>query len=70
MPRRWSRGVDRILSDGLDGEYDRLKKTAKAHQVHDTQRTAKPARSGRTPNNGSAPASNNANTPQKRGWRR
>ncbi|WP_030346979.1 hypothetical protein [Streptomyces sp. NRRL S-1022] len=67
MPRRWSLGVDRILSDGLDGDYDRLKKTAKAHQLHDTDRAAKPGRHGRSSNTA---ASEDANTPQKRGWRR
>jgi hypothetical protein len=66
MPRRWSLGVDRILSDDLDGDFDRLKKTAKAHQLHDTDR-AKPDRNGRSSN---AAASEDANTPQKRGWRR
>ncbi|MFD5797292.1 hypothetical protein ACFWIO_27940 [Streptomyces diastatochromogenes] len=70
MPRRWSLGVDRILSDGLDGEYDRLKKTAKAHELHDTDRDTKPARRGRSSNEASGPASHNASTPQKRGWRR
>ncbi|MBD2817123.1 hypothetical protein ACIQVQ_24115 [Streptomyces rochei] len=67
MPRRWSLGVDRILSDGLDGDYDRLKKTAKAHQLHDTDRATKPDRRGRSSNTA---VSEDANTPQKRGRRR
>ncbi|MFF4396865.1 hypothetical protein [Streptomyces sp. NPDC001480] len=67
MPRIWSRGVDRIHSDGLDGEYDRLKKTAKAHELHDSGR-AKPSRPGRADLSG--PSSSESSTPQKRRWGR
>ncbi|MGN9756769.1 hypothetical protein [Streptomyces sp. SD31] len=69
MPRRWSLGVDRIHSDGLDGDYDRLKKTAKAHSLHDTQRAEKPTRPGKSTDT-SGPASTTASTPQKRRWGR
>ncbi|MFI1926880.1 hypothetical protein [Streptomyces sp. NPDC020377] len=69
MPRRWSLGPDRILSDGLDGDFDRLKKTVKAHELHDTGRNTKPSR-GRSADEASGPASRQANTPQKRGWLR
>jgi integrase len=41
MPRNWSRGVDRIPPDPIDGDYDRLKKIAKAHHLHDKDRAAK-----------------------------
>ncbi|MFG2635289.1 hypothetical protein ACGFX8_15480 [Streptomyces sp. NPDC048362] len=68
MPRIWSRGVDRIQYEAIDGEYDRLKKTAKAHELHDSDRAAKRSRPGRTDLSG--PASSDANTPQKRRWRR
>ncbi|MEV6051553.1 hypothetical protein [Streptomyces sp. NPDC052107] len=68
MPRNWSRGVDRIHYEGIDGDYDRLKKTAKAHELHDHQRNAKPSRPGRTDLSG--PTSNDANTPKKRRWGR
>ncbi|MFE2987230.1 hypothetical protein [Streptomyces sp. NPDC059262] len=67
MPRNWSRGVDRIASDELDGDIDDLKKVAMAHQLHDKDRAAKATRAGRSSNEAS---SSNANTPQKRGWRR
>ncbi|MET8807219.1 hypothetical protein [Streptomyces sp. NPDC004546] len=67
MPRRWSLGVDRIQYDELDGDYDRLKKTAKAHELHEPGRAFKPGRCDRSSN---AVASENANSPQKRGWRR
>ncbi|WP_432170847.1 hypothetical protein [Streptomyces sp. 1222.5] len=67
MPRRWSLGVERIHYEDLDGDYDRLKKTAKAHDLNDKGRPFKPNRRERSSN----PAtSENANTPQKRGWRR
>ncbi|WP_328845633.1 hypothetical protein [Streptomyces sp. NBC_00258] len=66
MPRRWSLGVDRILSDGLDGDCDRNKKTAKAHSLHDTDPGVKPSR----PGGSSGPSSSSANTSQKKGWRR
>ncbi|MEU6365307.1 hypothetical protein ABZ876_06080 [Streptomyces sp. NPDC046931] len=68
MPRRWSLGVDRIHSDGLDGDYDRLKKTAKAHKLHDSKRDAKPTRTGRTELSG--PSDSQASSPQKRRWGR
>ncbi|MFJ3337217.1 hypothetical protein [Streptomyces sp. NPDC086766] len=68
MPRNWSRGVERIAYEGIDGEYDRLKKTAKAHDLHDSKRDAKPSRTGRTDLSG--PTSNDANTPKKRRWGR
>ncbi|MFI8238366.1 hypothetical protein ACIF83_14045 [Streptomyces sp. NPDC085866] len=68
MPRNWSLGVSRIHSDGLDGEYDRAKKTAKAHELHDSGRNAKASRPGRTDLSG--PSSSDANTPQKRRWGR
>ncbi|MFF3696644.1 hypothetical protein [Streptomyces sp. NPDC002221] len=64
---RWSKGVDRIPPDALDGDYDHLKKIAKAHERHDKDRTAKATRAGRSSNEAS---SSNASTPQKRGWRR
>jgi hypothetical protein len=67
MPRRWSLGVDRIHYDELDGDYDRLKKTAKAHELHEPGRPFKPGRRDRSSN---AAASEKVNTPQKRGWRR
>ncbi|MCF3130607.1 hypothetical protein [Streptomyces olivochromogenes] len=67
MPRKWSKGVDRIAYEAIDGEYDRLKKTAKAHGLHDSQRSAKPS-PGRTALSG--PTSSNANTPKKRRWGR
>jgi hypothetical protein len=70
MPRRWSLGVDRIPPDPLDGEYDRLKKVAKAHELHDSSREAKAARRGRSSDDVSGATSTNANSPQKRGWRR
>ncbi|MEU5663707.1 hypothetical protein [Streptomyces longwoodensis] len=66
MPCSWSRGVSRLLSDGLDGEYDVLKKTAKAHERHDSNRDAKPSRPGRTDLSG--PSNAQASTPQKRRW--
>ncbi|MFF7367404.1 hypothetical protein [Streptomyces tricolor] len=68
MPRKWSLGVGRIHSDGLDGEYDVLKKTAKAHERHDSDRDDKPSRPRRTDLSG--PSSADANTPQKRRWGR
>ncbi|MGP4049667.1 hypothetical protein [Streptomyces sp. 2A115] len=68
MPRRWSLGVDRIHSDGLDGDYDELKKTVKAHQLHDGDAKL-PRPSGRSKNQ-SGPSSSNASTPQKRRWGR
>ncbi|GGN66820.1 hypothetical protein GCM10011579_038630 [Streptomyces albiflavescens] len=68
MPRRWSLGVDRIHSDGLDGEYDQLKKTVKAHQLHDGA-TKLPAPS-RGSKNQSQTTSRDASTPQKRRWGR
>ncbi|MEU2954060.1 hypothetical protein [Streptomyces xanthochromogenes] len=64
---RWSKGADRIPPDALDGDYDRLKKVAKAHELHDKDRAAKATRLG--PSSIEA-ASSNASTPQKRGWRR
>ncbi|MFD9463007.1 hypothetical protein [Streptomyces sp. NPDC060027] len=67
MPRNWSLGVSRIPSDELDGDIDRLKKIAKAHQLHDSDRPANATRSGRSSNEAS---SSSAGTPQKRGWRR
>lgn len=70
MPRRWSLGVDRIPSDPLDGEYDGLKKIAKAHELHDSGRDAKASRRGRSSDDVSGATSPNANSPQKRGWRR
>ncbi|MFF8424874.1 hypothetical protein ACF07Y_06890 [Streptomyces sp. NPDC016566] len=68
MPRNWSLGVNRIHSDGLDGEYDRAKKTAKAHALHDGERDMKASRPGRMDLSG--PTSSDANTPQKRRWGR
>jgi len=68
MPLNWSRGVDRIHYDGIDGEYDRAKKTAKAHKLHDGQRNTKPSRPGRTELSG--PTNNDVNTPKKRRWGR
>ncbi|MGW3066234.1 hypothetical protein ACWDA8_22685 [Streptomyces sp. NPDC001130] len=68
MPRIWSRGVDRTHYEGIDGEYDRAKKTAKAHELHDSNRTAKSSRSGR--GDASGPSSSDASTPQKRRWGR
>ncbi|MET9893703.1 hypothetical protein ABZZ47_26525 [Streptomyces sp. NPDC006465] len=65
MPRNWSRGADRIPPDPIDGDYDRLKKIVKAHQLHDSDRPAKATRAGRSSNEAS---SRNANTPQKHGW--
>ncbi|MFE0402402.1 MULTISPECIES: hypothetical protein [Streptomyces] len=70
MARRKDLGTDRILSDALDGEFDQLKKIAKAHAMHDSGRDAKPARGSRTAKSSSEAASPNANRPQKRGWRR
>ncbi|MFD7791073.1 hypothetical protein [Streptomyces sp. NPDC059759] len=67
MPRNWSRGVDRIPPDPIDGDYDRLKKIAKAHHLHDKDRAAKGTPVGHSSNEAS---SSNASTPQKRGWRR
>ncbi|WP_405466111.1 hypothetical protein OG783_23660 [Streptomyces jietaisiensis] len=69
MPRRWSLGVDRTHYEGIDGDYDRLKKTAKAHEVHDDGKL--PLRGSRRPSGDlSGPSSNDASTPQKRRWRR
>ncbi|GAB7109012.1 hypothetical protein JCM4814A_73260 [Streptomyces phaeofaciens JCM 4814] len=68
MPRNWSRGADRIPPDALDGDFDHLKKIAKAHQRHDKERDAQASRPGRTPLSG--PSSNTAGTPQKRRWGR
>ncbi|MFG2380824.1 hypothetical protein [Streptomyces avermitilis] len=67
MPRNWSRGVDRIPQDPIDGDYDRLKKVVKAHELHDKDRAVKGTPAGRFSNEAS---SSNASTPQKRGWRR
>ncbi|MEU2111873.1 hypothetical protein [Streptomyces sp. NPDC019507] len=66
MPRRWSLGVDRLHYDGIDGEYDRMKKTEKAHSVHDADR-GRPTRSTGAV---SGPTSSDASTPQKRRWGR
>ncbi|CAL9519640.1 hypothetical protein SUDANB105_03784 [Streptomyces sp. enrichment culture] len=70
MPRRWSLGLDRLHYEAIDGDYDRLKKTAKAHELHDGDR--KMPLSGRSgPSKGlSGPSSNDANTPKKRRWGR
>lgn len=67
MPRRWSLGVDRIHSDGLDGDYDRLKKTVKAHELHDGDRKLPPPSRGSKNQSGTSP---DASTPQKRRWGR
>ncbi|MEU7338253.1 hypothetical protein [Streptomyces sp. NPDC007074] len=69
MPRRWSLGVDRLhYEEGLDGDYDRLKKTVKAHQVHDGDTKLPPASRGSKGQ--SDTTSRDANTPQKRRWGR
>jgi hypothetical protein len=68
MPRRWSLGVDRTHYEGIDGDYDRLKKTAKAHSRHDSGKL--PTSGGRRSKDQSGPSSSNANTPQKRRWGR
>ncbi|WP_406415001.1 hypothetical protein [Streptomyces sp. NBC_01614] len=70
MPRRWSLGVDRIRYEGIDGDYDRLKKTAKAHSLHDTGKLKLSGGSGQPSNDLSGPSSDNAGTPQKRRWGR
>ncbi|MEU2617547.1 hypothetical protein ABZ642_05170 [Streptomyces sp. NPDC007157] len=67
MPRNWSRGVDRIPPDALDGDYDRLKKVVKAHELHDKDRAVKATRPSRSSTEAS---SSNVSTPQMRGWRR
>uniref|UniRef100_A0AAU3HWQ3 Transposase n=1 Tax=Streptomyces sp. NBC_01393 TaxID=2903851 RepID=A0AAU3HWQ3_9ACTN len=68
MPRRWSLGVDRIPSDALDGDYDRLKKIVKAHHLHD--RDTKLPSPSRGSKNQSQTTSRNTSTPQKRRWGR
>ncbi|MFF4903670.1 hypothetical protein ACFY2T_02275 [Streptomyces sp. NPDC001260] len=68
MPRRWSLGVDRTHYEGIDGDYDRLKKTVKAHDRHDSGNL--PTTGGRPSKDQSGPSSNSANTPQKRRWGR
>lgn len=69
MPRRWSLGVDRIHYEGIDGDYDRLKKTAKAHSRHD-KGELKLSGSDQPSKDVSGPSSDNASTPQKRRWGR
>ncbi|MGV9570490.1 hypothetical protein ACWDRX_13250 [Streptomyces nigra] len=70
MARRKDLGTDRMLSDALDGEFDQLKKIAIAHAMYDSGRDTKPARGSHTARGSSGVTSPNANTPQKRGWRR
>ncbi|MFD3577699.1 hypothetical protein [Streptomyces sp. NPDC058644] len=63
MPRRWSKGLDRSLSDGLDGDVDRALKENSAHQRHDTDRSSK-----RPAGDTSGPSCDSASAPKKRGW--
>ncbi|GGV49816.1 hypothetical protein GCM10010277_44120 [Streptomyces longisporoflavus] len=63
MPRRWSRGTDRTLSDGLDSDYDRAKQVASAHRRNDADRSSQRS-TGKT----SGPSCDSASTPKKRGW--
>ncbi|MFF8859491.1 hypothetical protein [Streptomyces althioticus] len=70
MPRRWSRGIDRLHYEEIDGDYDRLKKTAKAHDLHDGNRKLPLTGRTRPSKDLSGPTSNDASTPKKRGWRR
>ncbi|MGW9592442.1 hypothetical protein ACWHLZ_19240 [Streptomyces chartreusis] len=69
MPRRWSLGVDRTHYEGIDGDYDRLKKTAQAHSLHDSGKLDL-SRSDQPSKNLSGPSSDSASTPQKRRWGR
>jgi hypothetical protein len=71
MPRRWSLGVDRLHYEAIDGEYDCLKKTIKAHDTHDEPRGQKWPRQNRPSDDVSGPSSSDANTPQtRRRWGR
>ena len=59
-------GLPRDTGHPLDSDIDRAIGVAKAHTRHDRSRPAPSKTKGDT----SGPASADANTPQKRGWRR
>ncbi|MGV2918633.1 hypothetical protein [Streptomyces alfalfae] len=63
MPRYWSRGVDRALSDESDSNIDRAKQVGNAHRRHDADRSPQRS-SGRS----SGASCDSASTPKKRGW--
>ncbi|MER7097397.1 hypothetical protein ABT368_30100 [Streptomyces althioticus] len=70
MPRRWSLGLDRIHYEGIDGDYDRLKKTVKAHELYDGDTKLSLSGHIRASKDLSGPTSNDASTPKNRRWGR
>ncbi|GAA2482466.1 hypothetical protein [Streptomyces gobitricini] len=71
MPRRWSLGLDRLHYEGIDGEYEHLKKTAQAHRKHDAPRGQKWPSRNRPGDDVPGPSSSDASTPQtRRRWGR